>query len=55
MARGDVKAALAACQAAARLADERPLPHVLVGGTLLRLNRGQDTAAWRRRLTSGSP
>ncbi len=45
MAGGDVKAALVAYQAAARLADERPLPHVLVGRTLLRLNRGQDALA----------
>lgn len=55
MARGDAKAALVAYQAAARLADERPLPHVLVGRTQLRLNRGQDALAAFERALGHAP
>ncbi|HWH37375.1 MAG TPA: hypothetical protein VNT28_06315 [Candidatus Limnocylindrales bacterium] len=51
LARGDAKAALAAYRAAAELADERPLPHVLVGRALLALNRAAEAlAAFERAL-----
>jgi tetratricopeptide (TPR) repeat protein len=45
LARGDPKGALKAYRAAADLAVDRPLPHVLAGRTLLRINRAADSLA----------
>ncbi|CAN5612359.1 hypothetical protein BH23CHL6_BH23CHL6_02880 [soil metagenome] len=42
---GHPRQALAHYEAAARLADTRPLPHVCIGGVLLRIGRTQDAIA----------